>query len=146
MPGAPQRLRLVTRKLVIEPEFHQVDLMGVVHNAAYFYWFEKGRLAILWQILPLDEAIRLGLGLPVVRQTCDYRKAIRYGDRLILTTTHEVLPHYEGRFLFRHSLVHEATKTEAAEAETDLAVLDMRTGQLVRELPAEVWARYQALV
>ena len=140
-----RRGRLIVRKLLIEPEFHQVDIMGMVHNAAYFYWFEKGRLAILWAILPFDEALRLHLGLPVVRQTCDYRKAVRYGDRLVLTTTHELLPRYEGRLVFRHSLMHETNKAEIAEAETALTILDMQTGQLIREFPPEVWQRYQSL-
>jgi acyl-CoA thioester hydrolase len=140
-----RRGRLIARKLVIEPEFHQVDMMGFVHNASYFHWFEKGRLSILWAIMPLEEAMRLGLGLPVVRHVCDYRKAARYGDRLILTTTHEIQPRYEAKLVFRHSLMHEVNKAEIAEAETTLTIMDMRTGQLVREFPPEVWARYQSL-
>lgn len=146
MPVAQQRIRCITRKLVIEPDFNQIDMMGVAHNAAYFYWFERGRLAILWQILPLEEAICLGIAMPVVRQTCEYRKAVRYGDRLILTTSHEVLRQYEGRFIFKHSLMHETTKMEAASSEVDLVVLDLRSGQLLRDLPSAMWERYQALV
>lgn len=145
MADTLRRGRLITRKLIIEPEFHQVDMMGLVHNAAYFHWFEKGRLSILWAIIPLDEAIKLGLGLPVVRHVCDYRKAARYGDRLVLTTTHELLPRYEGRLLFRHSLMHETNKSEIAEAETALTIIDMKTGQLVREFPPGIWERYQSL-
>jgi YbgC/YbaW family acyl-CoA thioester hydrolase len=140
-----RRGRLIVRKLLIEPEFHQVDIMGMVHNAVYFHWFEKGRLVILWQILPFDEAIRLRLGLPVVRHVCDYRKAARYGDRLMLTTTHELLPRYEGRLVFKHSLMHETNKAEIAEAETTLTIMDMQSGQLIREFPPEVWQRYQSL-
>ncbi|MEI6516485.1 MAG: thioesterase family protein [bacterium] len=145
MSEQPSRGRRIVRKLLIEPEFHQVDIMGMVHNATYFYWFEKGRLEILWAILPFEEAVRLRLGLPVVRHVCNYRKAARFGDRLMLTTTHELQPRYEGRLVFRHSLMHETNKTEIAEAETTLTIMDMQDGQLVREFPAEVWARYQSL-
>ena len=145
MTVVARRGRLITRKLLIEPEFHQIDLMGFAHNAAYFYWFEKGRLAILWDILPLDEALRLRIGLPVVRHECDYLKAARYGDRLMLTTTHELTPHYEGRLVFRHSLMHEANKAEIARAETALTVMNMQTGQLIREFPPDVWQRYQTM-
>ncbi len=145
MNPSPRRGRLVVRKMVIEPEFHQVDLMGMVHNAAYFYWFEKGRLALLWEILPFDDAIRLHLGLPVVRHVCDYLNAARFGDRLVLTTTHELQSHYEGRLVFRHSLVHETNKAEIATAETSLTIMDMRTGQLVRDFPPDVWKRYQSM-
>lgn len=145
MSETSQKGRWITRKLVIEPEFHQVDMMGMAHNAVYFHWFEKGRLTILWQILPFDEAVRLGLGLPVVRHVCDYRKAARYGDRLVLTTTHDIVTQYEGKLVFHHSLMHETNKAEIAEAETTLTIVDMRTGQLTREFPQHLWARYQAL-
>lgn len=145
MNPAPHRGRRIVRKMAIEPEFHQVDLMGMVHNAVYFHWFEKGRLALLWEILPFQEAVRLHLGLPVVRHVCDYLKAARYGDRLVLTTTHELLPHYEGRLVFWHSLVHEANKAEIATAETSLTIMDMQTGQLVREFQADMWNRYQSM-
>ena len=145
MTETAHRRRVISRKITIEPEFHQVDMMGMAHNAAYFLWFEKGRLALLWEILPFDEAVRRRIGLPVVRHVCDYRKAARYGDRLILTTTHEMLTHYEGRLLFRHSLIHETNKSEIATAETALTIVDMQTGQLVREFPEELWQRYKAL-
>lgn len=145
MQGAGARIRRVVRKMSIEPEFHHFDIMGVAHNAVYFYWFEKGRLALLWEIIPLDQAMRLGLGLPVVRQVCEYRKAVRHGDRLTLATTLTIAPQYEGRFIFHHSLVHESTKQEAAEAETTLTVLDMRTNRLLKELPIELWQRYRNL-
>lgn len=146
MNEQPRRGRRIVRKLIIEPEFHQVDIMGLVHNAAYFYWFEKGRLEILWDILPFEEAVRLRLGLPVVRHICNYRNAARFGDRLVLTTSHELLPRYEGRLVFQHSLMHETRKTEIAEAETTLTIMDMQALQLVREFPADVWTRYQKLV
>ena len=145
MSELPSRGRRIIRKLLIEPEFHQVDIMGFVHNVAFFYWFEKGRLGILWDILPFEEAMRLHLGLPVVRHVCNYRNAARFGDRLVLTTTHELLPRYEGRLVFQHSLMHETRKVEIAEAETTLTILDMKDGQLVRDFPPEVWARYKAL-
>ncbi len=146
MNEQPCRGRRIVRKLLIEPEFHQIDIMGVVHNAAYFYWFEKGRLEILWNILPFEEAVRFRLGLPVVRHVCNYRKAAKFGDRLILTTTHELLSRYEGRIVFQHSLMHETNKAEIAEAETTLTIMDMQDGHLVREFPVTVWERYQALV
>ncbi len=145
MNPAPRRGRLVVRKMAIEPEFHQVDMLGMVHNVAYFHWFERGRLALLWEILPFAEAVRLHLGLPVVRHVCEYLKAAHFGDHLVLTTTHEIQPRYEGRLVFRHSLVHEGNKAEIATAETALTIMDVRTGQLVREFPHDVWNRYQAI-
>ena len=146
MTQAPRRRRLVVRKMLIEPEFHQVDFMGVVHNAAYFYWFEKGRLAFLWEIMTFEQSVELRLGLPVVRHECDYHQAARYGDRLMLTTSHQIQDQYEGRLVFHHSLVHASRKVEIASAMTALTIMDMQTGQLIRAFPEDVWQRYHAMV
>ena len=145
MQETPKRLRTISRQILVEPEFHQVDMMGVAHNAAYFYWFERGRLMLLEKVLPIPEAVRLALAFPVVLQSCEYLKPASYGDRLVLTTSHELLPCYEGLFTFHHSLINEKTKADIAEAQTDVAALDMRSGRLLRELPNEIWTRYQAL-
>jgi len=41
-------------------------MMGVVHNAEYYRWFEDGRLQILEEIMSLQEATALGVSVPVV--------------------------------------------------------------------------------
>jgi acyl-CoA thioesterase FadM len=90
-------------------------------------------------------AAAIGVGLPVVHHECDYLQAVRYGDRLMLTTTHEVQPQYEGRLVFHYSLMHATRKIEMAVAQTALTVVDMKTGKLIREFPPDLWQRYQAL-
>lgn len=120
-------------------------MMGVIHNAEYLRWFEQGRLQILFELLPLDEALGRAVAMPVVRNECSHRKAVRYGDPLVLITTHELLPAYEGTMTFAHSLVHEKNKVEMAHGQTVTTLLDMKTGQLVKEWPPDLWRRYQEL-
>lgn len=119
--------------------------MGVIHNAEYFHWFEEGRLQIMLEILPFEEALRIGVAMPVIENLCRYLKPVRFGDPLILFTTHSIQPVYEGRLVFEHSLVHEKQKTEMAAGRTVATLLDMKSGQLVKEWPADLWRRYQAL-
>ncbi len=138
-------MRLIKRKLTITPLFSQVDMMGVVHNVEYFHWFEQGRFQILLDVLPMTEAIRLGIGMPVVENHCSYKVPARFGDNLTLITTHRIVDAYEGRLRFEHSLVHPKTRTEIACGYGVSTLLDMTTMQLVKEWPADVWARYQAL-
>ena len=145
MSEHPDRPRIVKRKLAIWPQFYQTDMMGVVHNSEFFRWFEEGRLGLFDDILSFEEAMREGIALPVVRNVCDYLKPVRYGDRLVLTTTHEVRPEYGGRLSFRHSLANEDTKIEAAVGETVVTLVDMKTGRLIRELPGRIRERYLAL-
>ena len=87
----------IKTKLSFTPRFHETDMMGVVHNAEYFRWFEEGRMQILLAVLPLDEALELGVAMPVVKNACTYKKPVRFGDPLLLYTHHEILTAYEGR-------------------------------------------------
>ena len=143
-PSSPPR-RLLKRRLPIRPRFHETDMMGVIHNAIYFHWFEEGWMQFMLDVLPMEEAQRLGVAMPVVENACVYAKPVRFGDPLLLFTMHEVHAAYEGRLVFHHSLVHEKHKTEMASGRTVTTLVDLRTGQLVKEWPADVWRRYQAL-
>jgi acyl-CoA thioester hydrolase len=136
---------LIKRRLSIQTEFHQTDMMGVIHNSVYFLWFEQGRLQLMLEVLPMSEALELGMAMPVVENTCRYRKPVRFGDPLLLYTTHHVQNAYEGRMVFTHYLIHEKRKAALAHGQTVTTLLDMRRQQLVKEWPANLWQRYQAL-
>jgi acyl-CoA thioester hydrolase len=136
---------LIKRKLAIRPQFHQTDMMGVIHNSAYLLWFEEGRLQIMLEILPFAEALKLGITMPVVENFCQYLKPVQFGDSLVLFTTHVVQPVYEGRLTFEHSLVHEKYKTEMASGRSLATLVDARSHQLIKQWPEHLWQRYQAL-
>ena len=119
--------------------------MGVVHNSVYFLWFEEGRLQILFDVLPLDEAVRLNVAMPIVENVCHYHQPVRFGDPLLLFTSHCIAPAYEGRLVFEHSLVHAKQKIELASGRSVATLVEARTHQLIKEWPADVWQRYQAL-
>ena len=140
--GRPHTIR---RRLHLTPAFHQVDMMGVVHNVQYFYWFEQGRLQIMEELMSLDASLKLGIVMPVVENQCLYRKPVRYGDPLVLLTGHQCLSTWEGRLVFTHSLVHRKLKTEIACGRTTTTLIDIATGRLVKEWPADLWRRYLAL-
>lgn len=138
--------RVIKRTLTIEPQFHQIDMLGVAHNAEYFRWFEEGRLRILNEIMPYEESVALGVALPVVSNTCVYRRPVRYGDTLVLQTMHRVADPYPGSLTFEHVLTNKKTKEEAASGTTVVTIVNVRTDTLVREWPAHVRQRYLALL
>jgi acyl-CoA thioester hydrolase len=146
LPPSPQaKGRLIKRKLTIQPAFHETDMMGVIHNANYFRWFEQGRLQIIFDVLPLAEAMKLNLFMPVVENICHYRKPVKYGMPLLLYTSHNIQANYAGRLVFSHYLIHEKLRTAMAFGQTAMTLVDAATNKLVKEWPAEVWQRYQAL-
>ncbi len=147
MPATAQpQGRLIKRRLAIEPLFHQTDMMGVIHNSVYFLWFEQGRFQILGEVLPLEEALELGIAMPVVENSCRYRKAVKLGAPLTLYTTHHVQPVYNGRLVFHHYLLHEKQKTAMAYGESVITLYDLRRQKLIRDWPETIWLRYQQLV
>jgi acyl-CoA thioester hydrolase len=139
------RTRLIRRKLLVSPRFHQIDMMGVVHNAQFFFWFEEGRLQIAAEILSMQEADRRGIAMPVVENSCRYRGSVRLGDRLALFTSHRLQETYAGRLEFSHSLVDIVTKTEVASGISVTALVDLGTGRMIRRWPEDLWERYRRL-
>jgi len=137
--------RIIKRKLKIIPRFCETDMLGVIHNAEYLRWFEEGRLQILLEILPVDEAFERGLLFPVVENSCRYKSFARFGDALILTTTHRVCLTYKGRLEFHHSIVNEKTKSEIAEGNTAVTILHRDGFSLVKEWPEDIRLRYAGL-
>ena len=144
-PSPQAKGRLIKRKLVIQPAFHETDMMGVVHNSNYFLWFEQGRLQIMFEVLPFEEALKLGLFMPVVENICHYRKPVKFGMPLLLYTTHNLQTAYEGRLVFSHYLIHEKQRMAMAFGQTVMTLVDARTNKLVKEWSAETWQRYQSL-
>ena len=143
--SAPAPGRRVRRKLAIRPLFHQIDMLGVVHNAVYFLWFDEGRMAFALDILPLAEAFRLRVALVVVENQCTYLAPVRFGDELILCTEHVVANSYGSRFEFSHSLVNTRSRREVATGTSAMTAVDAQTRQALRELPPPVWERYTLL-
>lgn len=139
------RSRIITRRTEVEVEFHQVDMMQVVHNSHYLRWFELGRMQILESILPLSWAVTNRVATPVVRNECDYLWPAVYGDKLIITTRHRKVTHYDGRFRFEHSIAHSGTKRELARGKTEVTVVDLHGHQLLRDIPVQIWDKYQTL-
>jgi acyl-CoA thioester hydrolase len=136
---------ICTRRLDVEVEFHQVDMMQVVHNSEYFRWFEKGRLALLEEVLPMSWLVERRIGAPVVLNHCEYRWPAVYGDALAVTTRHRLLERYEGRLEFEHSIVRHRGKLELAGGRTAIALVDLDRRRLVRELPPSIWEQYRSL-
>ncbi len=137
--------RTVTRRLTVEVEFHQVDMMQVVHNSEYFRWFEKGRLQLLNDVFPMSWAIENKIVTPVVMNHAEYLSPAAYGDVLVVTTKHTLADHWDGRFLFDHSISNAKTKVELSCGQSAVTVLDLNSHVLIKEIPKEVWDRYQAL-
>lgn len=137
--------RRIKRVCEIRPEFRDVDALGFVHNSVYFLWFERGRLQILDDAIPMAEALGLNIGVVVVENRCSYLRPARYGDVLKLVTTHKVALPYSGRLEFRHELINPVARAVCAEGFCACSIIDISTGRLARGFSPEILARYESL-
>ena len=83
--------RMKWKELICRTEtqvrFSEVDSMGVVWHGNYVRYFEDGREAFgnLYGINYMD-FYRVGVMIPIVKITCDYKKPLKYGDTAIIET------------------------------------------------------------
>lgn len=140
-----QKSRIITRRYRVQVEFHHVDLMNVVHNVQYFKWFERGRLTIMNEVVPVSWGIENQIAAPVVSNFCEYLHTATYGDELVVTTRHRTLSRWEGKFGFDHSISNVKTKQEICRGRTEITVVDFKTNRIFKELPDLLQHRYRAL-
>ena len=75
-------------------QYHETDQMGIIHHANYIKWFEEARTDFLEQIgMGYREMEETGILSPVLAMNCEYKKPVRYGDRV---TVHVCIEQFDG--------------------------------------------------
>jgi acyl-CoA thioester hydrolase len=121
--------------------FAETDMMGVVHHANYFRWFEMGRVEYLRQAgVYLLDLMDAGILFPITDVSCSYRASARFDDRLAVETVMAELS--KVKMVFTYRVVREEDGTLFATGRTQNAFTD-RAGKIIR-LPAEYYDRLQA--
>lgn len=134
--------RLIKRKMRIQPQTCDLDMVGVVYNVHYFKWFDEARFRIMLEMITLDEIVETGMTFMIAENHCEYKNYITYGEPLVLYTTHRIFPVYQGRFDFTHTIMHEKKKVEIASGSSSVIIVNHKTKQLVKNIPDFIWNRY----
>ncbi|WP_448699591.1 acyl-CoA thioesterase [Mucilaginibacter sp. AW1-3] len=89
--------------------FSEVDSLGIVWHGHYVQYFEDGREAFgkKYNLRYLD-FYEHGYITPIVNIQCDYKKVLRYGDRIIIETTY--IPCLPAKINFEYRLINADTK------------------------------------
>jgi acyl-CoA thioester hydrolase len=102
----------LTNTIEIEVKFSDVDMLGVVWHGNYIRYFEDGREAFGKQYgLGYMDVYNAGFIVPIVNVNCDYKRFLRYEDRVVIETTY--------------------TPTESAKINFNYRLLNAQTGELV---------------
>ncbi len=121
--------------------FAETDMMGVVHHANYFRWFEVGRVAYLREAgISLYELMEENIVFPITHVECQYRASAKFDDVIIIEARLESLS--RAKMVFTYRILREADGALLAEGRTQNVFTDME-GKIIR-LSDHYYKRLQA--
>lgn len=109
--------------------FNEADPLGIVWHGHYVRYFEDGREAFgqAFQLSYLD-VYKQGYSVPIVSVQCDYKKSLRYGDKMVIETSYH--PTLAAKLHFTYKLYNAATRELVAKGSTMQVFLDLTGNNL----------------
>lgn len=100
--------KTLSGRIEIKVRFNEADPLGIVWHGHYIRYFEDGREAFGNEhgIGYLD-FYRQGFVIPVVSIQCDFKKSLKYGDRVVVETIY--VPCEAAKLKFEYRLYHAGT-------------------------------------
>ena len=93
----------LTNRIEVLVRFNEADPLGIVWHGHYIRYFEDGREAFgIANGLGYLDVYKKGYVIPVVSVQCDYKRSLRYGDRVIVET--EFIPTEAAKLTFHYRL------------------------------------------
>lgn len=66
-------------------QYYETDQMKIVHHSNYIRWFEESRIAWMKEAgLACDRLEELGIIIPVVDVSCQYKNMTRFGEEVMI--------------------------------------------------------------
>lgn len=115
-------------------KFNEVDSLSIVWHGHYVRYFEDGREAFgeKYALRYLD-IFNAGFTAPVVNIQCDYKRPLRYGDRVKVETT--FVDDLAAKIRFNYVISNPATDEIIAKGSSVQVFLDKETEQLQLTTP-----------
>jgi acyl-CoA thioester hydrolase len=109
--------------LEFDVRFSEADPLGIVWHGHYIRYFEDGRESFGKQYgLGYLDFFRNGFVIPVVKLECEYKRSLKYGDRVLVET--EFVPVEAAKVIFRYRLLNSSTMELAATGSSIQVFLD----------------------
>jgi acyl-CoA thioester hydrolase len=89
-------------------KFSEVDSLGIVWHGHYVQYFEDGREAFgkKYNLRYLDFYAN-GYVVPIVSLHCNFKRSLRYGDRMLIETTY--VPTLSAKLNFEYKITNATT-------------------------------------
>ena len=126
----------------IRVRFNEADPLGIVWHGHYIRYFEDGREAFgILHGLDYLEVYKQGFVIPIVAVQCDFKRSLRYGDKVIIETSY--IPCEAAKMKFSYRLFNAATNELVATGSSVQVFLDKETSTLQLNNPAffEQWKK-----
>lgn len=127
--------------------FNEADPLGIVWHGHYVRYFEDGREAFgeKYGLRYLD-IFEEGFTVPVVNVQCDYKRSLRYGDRVVVETRY--VDDLAAKIKFEYILTNPATGEIVAKGSSVQVFLDKETSSLQLIAPRffSEWKKKHGLV
>lgn len=131
---------MLTDQTEVSVRFNEADPLGIVWHGHYIRYFEDGREAFgkRFGISYLD-FYNKGIAVPVVSVQCDYKKALRYGDSVLVETT--FINSAAAKLKFDYRIFESKTNALVAKGSSLQVFVDAKTFELQLTMPDffEAW-------
>ena len=98
----------LTSRTEIQVRFNEADPLGIVWHGHYIRYFEDGREAFgNMHDLGYLEVYKLGFVIPVISVQCDFKRSLRYGNKVIVET--RFIPTDAAKLKFTYRLFNAAS-------------------------------------
>ena len=126
--------------------FNEADPLGIVWHGHYIRYFEDGR-EMFGTIHGLSylEVFKQGYVIPVVHVDCNFKRSLRYGDKVIVETLY--VPTDAAKLKFQYRLFNAATNELVATGSSVQVFLEKESSILQLSNPAffEDWKKTHVL-
>ena len=137
----------LSSKTEVLVRFNEADPLGIVWHGHYIRYFEDGREAFgNTHGLGYLDVYKQGFVIPVVSVQCDYKRSLRYGDKLIVETKY--LPCEAAKMKFTYRLFNAVNGELVATGSSVQVFLDKENSELQLANPPffEDWKKKQDLI
>ncbi len=119
----------LSNRIEVNVRFNEADPLGIVWHGHYIRYFEDGREAFgNTHGIGYLEVYKQGFIIPVVNVQCDFKRSLRYGDKVIVETTYIATEAAKLKFSYR--LFNALTNELVATGTSTQVFLDKEHSQL----------------
>lgn len=140
-------MKKLSNRTEVLVRFNEADPLGIVWHGHYIRYFEDGREAFgNTHGLGYLDVYKQGFVIPIVSVHCEFKRSLRYGDRVIVETKY--IPCEAAKMKFSYRLFNAVTGELVATGSSVQVFLDKKESLLQLSNPPffEEWKKKHVLV